>query len=238
MWLALDTATDRASIALGAIGAPPLEESITGARRHAAALLPALQGLLRRAGMSLDDLEGIALSDGPGSFTGIRVGASVAKALVQVRAVPLWTAPSLMVRAAGVAQGDGLILAVANALRGDVYAGAYRFLPDRVETVLAASVYRPADLVASGLDPALVVGDAPAEIAAVLEGWVGEPMIRAPEGSPRAGKLLELVGRHGGAQPVQDPRTWEPVYGRPAEAQARWEQAHGRPLPDSVGSSR
>ena len=44
----------------------------------------------------------------------------------------LWTAPSLMVRAAGVAQPGALVLAVANALRGDVYAAAYRFLPEQI----------------------------------------------------------------------------------------------------------
>jgi tRNA threonylcarbamoyladenosine biosynthesis protein TsaB len=238
MWLALDTATDRASVALGVAGALPMEENISGARRHAASLLPALQGLLRRAGASLDDLEGIALSDGPGSFTGLRVGASVAKALVHARGVPLWTAPSLMVRAAGVARGDGLVLSVANALRGEVYAAAYRFFPDRVETELAPSVRRPADLVASGLEPALVVGEAPAEILAALESWIGQPVIGPPEGSPRAARLLDLIGRPGGASPVEAARHWEPVYGRPAEAQVRWEIAHGRPLPDSVGSSR
>src|SRR6476659_5309185 len=74
MFLALDTATDRASLALGLPGADPLEEGIGGARRHAAALLPAVQRLLQRAGASLDDVRGIALSDGPGSFTGLRVG--------------------------------------------------------------------------------------------------------------------------------------------------------------------
>src|SRR6476646_5741021 len=93
MWLALDTATDRASIALRHKGDAPIEESISGARRHAASLLPALQALLRRAGWTVDDLEGIALGDGPGSFTGLRVGASIAKALVDARGVPLWTAP-------------------------------------------------------------------------------------------------------------------------------------------------
>ena len=238
MWLALDTATDRASVALGVAGAVPMEENISGARRHAASLLPALQGLLRLAGASLDDLEGVALSNGPGSFTGLRVGASVAKALVHARGVPLWTAPSLMVRAAGVARGDGLVLSVANALRGEVYAAAYRFFPDRVETELAPSVRRPADLIVSGLEPALVVGEAPPEILTVLESWIGRPVIGPPEGSPRAARLLDLIGRPGGASPVEAPHDWEPVYGRPAEAQARWEMAHGRPLPDSVGSSR
>jgi tRNA threonylcarbamoyladenosine biosynthesis protein TsaB len=238
MWLALDTATDRASVALGVAGAVPMEENISGARRHAASLLPALQSLLRRAGATLDDLEGIAVSDGPGSFTGLRVGASVAKALVHARGVPLWIAPSLMVRAAGVARGEGLVLAVTNALRGEVYAAAFRFFPDRVETELAPSVRRPAELVGSGLEPGLVVGEAPPEILAALESWTGQPVIGPPEGSPRAARLLDLIGRRGAASPVAAARDWEPVYGRPAEAQARWEMAHGRPLPDSVGSPR
>jgi hypothetical protein len=143
-----------------------------------------------------------------------------------------------MVRAAGVARGDGLVLSVASALRGEVYAAAYRFFPDRVVTELAPSVRRPAELVGCGLEPALVVGEAPAEILAALESWIGQPVIGPPEGSPRAAQLLDLIGRPGGASLVEDARNWEPVYGRPAEAQARWEMAHGRPLPDSVGSPR
>jgi tRNA threonylcarbamoyladenosine biosynthesis protein TsaB len=238
MWLALDTATDRASIALGVKGTPPMEETISGARRHAASLLPAMQAMLTRAGVSLDDVEGIAVSDGPGSFTGLRVGATVAKALVHARTLQLWTAPSLMVRAATVARGDSLVLSVSNALRGEVYAAAYRFLPDRVETELVPTVTRPAELVAGGLEPGVIVGDVPAEILAMLEAWTGLRVISPPEGSPRAARLLDLIGREGGAWRIEHPRAWEPVYGRPAEAQARWEMAHGRPLPDSVGSTR
>jgi tRNA threonylcarbamoyladenosine biosynthesis protein TsaB len=236
MLLAIDTATDQASVALGLAHAEPLEENVPGARRHAAALLPMIQSLLHRAGASLDDVSGIVLSDGPGSFTGLRVGASVAKALVHARNLPLWVAPSLMVRAAGVARDDGVVVAVASALRGEVYAAAYRFLGDRIHTELAPSVRRPEDLTTGLLRPAVVVGEAPAPILAALESWAGRPVIGPPLGSPHAAKLLELVDRAGGAHRVDAAADWEPVYGRPAEAQARWEIAHGRPLPDSVGS--
>jgi tRNA threonylcarbamoyladenosine biosynthesis protein TsaB len=237
MLLAIETATDRASVALGLPGADPLEENLAGARRHAAALLPMIESLLRRAGASLEDVSGIALSDGPGSFTGLRVGASVAKALVHARGLPLWVAPSLLVRAAGVARADGVVLAVAGALRGEVYAAAYRFLPERIHTELAPSVRHPDELVRGGFTPTVVVGEAPADIIAVLEGWIGRPVIGPPDGSPHASRLLDLVGRAGGARRVDAVSGWEPVYGRPAEAQVRWEMAHGRPLPDSAGSS-
>ena len=236
MLLALDTATDQASVAVGVPGNEPLEENVAGARRHASALLPMIQNLLRRAGAGLDDVTGIVLSDGPGSFTGLRVGASVAKALVHTRGLPLWVAPSLLVRAAGVAQGDGVVLALASALRGEVYAGAYRFFEDKVHTELIPSVRRPEELMQSPLKPSVVVGEAPSDILAALEHWVGRPVIGPPLGSPHAARLLQLVGRPGGARRVELASEWEPVYGRPAEAQARWEMAHGRPLSDSVGS--
>jgi tRNA threonylcarbamoyladenosine biosynthesis protein TsaB len=236
MLLAIDTATDRASVALGQPGSQdPLEENLLGARRHAAALVPMVAGLLRRAGASLDDVRGIVLSDGPGSFTGLRVGAAMAKALVHARQLPLWIAPSLLVRAVGVAQENYLILAVSGALRGEVYAAAYRFVGEGIGVELAPSVRAPDELMGSA-KPDIVVGDAPEEILSRLESWTGRSVVRPPVGSPHAARLLRLVGRSGGARLVESVSDWEPVYGRPAEAQARWEMEHGRPLPDSVGS--
>ena len=238
MWLAIDTATDRASVALGTDQSDVVETEIVGSRRHAAALVPMIEELLSRRGVALDALGGVVLSDGPGSFTGLRVGASVAKALVQTRGVELWTAPSLLVRAAGVASDGALVLAVADALRGDVYAAAYRITGSGVEAVLEPTVRRPEALAAAMSRPDVIVGDAPAAIVESLEGWAGRRMIRPPEGAPHARWLIALTGRAGGAARVADVTGWEPVYGRPAEAQARWEITHGRPLPDSVGGPR
>jgi tRNA A37 threonylcarbamoyladenosine modification protein TsaB len=155
---------------------------------------------------------------------------------VHTRGLPLWVAPSLLVRAAGVAREDVVVLAVASALRGELYAAAYRFFTDRIHTELIPSVRRPEDLTSGGLEPAIVVGEAPADILAALERWSGRPVIGPPLGSPHAARLLGLVAVAGGARRVDAAAEWEPVYGRPAEAQARWEIAHGRPLPDSVGS--
>ncbi len=237
MLLGIDTATDFASVALVQPGGKePLEENLLGARRHAAALVPMLESLLRRAGASLDDVRGVALSDGPGSFTGLRVGAAMAKALVHARQLPLWVAPSLLVRAAGVAQEGRLVLAISSALRGEVYAAAYRFIGDRIHAELFPAVRTPEQLIALSMMPEIVVGDAPEEILSRLETWTGSPVVGHPVGAPHAARLLELVGRPGGARLVESVAEWEPVYGRPAEAQARWEMIHGRPLPDSVGS--
>jgi tRNA threonylcarbamoyladenosine biosynthesis protein TsaB len=239
MWLALETATDRASVALGEGADDAVEESLSGARRHAGALLPMIETILRRRAVTLDQVSGVVVSDGPGSFTGLRVGASVGKALARARGLPLWTAPSLVVRAAGVAKGGHqLVLAVSDALRGEVYAAAVRFEPGRVHTEIEPGVWRPEALAELDLAPDTLVGEAPPAAVAVLERWTGLEMIGPPEGAPHAARLIGLVAQEGGARRVEDAQFWEPVYGRPAEAQARWEVAHGRPLPDSVGGAR
>jgi tRNA threonylcarbamoyladenosine biosynthesis protein TsaB len=239
MWLALETATDRASVAVGRTAADAVEESLTGARRHAGALLPMIEAALRRRGIGLDAITGVIVSDGPGSFTGLRVGATAAKALARTRGLPLRTAPSLMARAAGAAgEAECLVLAISDALRGEVYAGAFRFGSRRVVTELEPGVRRPESLAALGLSPDLLVGEAPAAVRELLERSTGLAMIAPPEGAPRATALIALARMGGGGREVPDPSAWEPFYGRPAEAQARWEIAHGRSLPDPAGGAR
>lgn len=227
MWLALDTATDRASIALGGPGAVLAEAEVIGARRHASGLLPALEAALARVGASAAQIEGVVLADGPGSFTGLRVGASVAKALVRVRQMPLWTAPSLLGLAYGAATGTGeTIAAVSDALRGEIFAGAWRFHPGAVEWILPPAVLTPA-----GFRERLGAG--------VRVTGTASPLLGAGEPSwPRAAALLGLIGMAGGVTRVAEPAGWEPAYGRPAEAQAKWEREHGRPLADPARAPR
>jgi hypothetical protein len=111
------------------------------------------------------------------------------------------------------------VLAVSNALRGELFAAAYRFRPGRVETVLAPTVVKPEEIHGRVPDAARITGPAAGTLG-------GEPAW------PEAGRLLTLVGVAGAVRRVPDPAGWEPDYGRPAEAQAKWEREHGRPLAD------
>ncbi len=220
MWLAIDTATDQAAIALGSPGVVLAREAIDGARRHAAALLPAIERCLTQIDAGYAEIEGVLLADGPGSFTGLRVGASVAQALIRVRPMPLWVVPSLLVCAAGAATPSGdTVLAVSNALRGELFAAAYRFAPGRVDTLLAPTVLGP-DLIRTRLPgPWQLVGPSAPTLGGVPT-W------------PDAGVMLGLIGVAGALRVIPDAARWEPQYGRPAEAQAKWERDHGRPLAD------
>jgi tRNA threonylcarbamoyladenosine biosynthesis protein TsaB len=221
MWLALDTATDRASVAIGGPGGSFASGTIVGARRHAAALLPAIEACLESVGAGYGDLEGVALADGPGSFTGLRVAATVVRGLIRARPMPLWVAPSLMVCAAGAPPGQ-TVLSVSNALRGELFAAVYRLGPGVVETLLPPSLLSPQEILRRVPGPLVTVGPAAATLGA-QPSW------------PMAAALLDLVGRAGGARLVPGSERWEPEYGRPAEAQVKWEREHGRPLADSPG---
>lgn len=232
--LGIETATARLSVALGRPGSPVIERHLDGARRHAAALLPMVAALLEEGTTPLGAVEALAIADGPGSFTGLRVGAASVKALARTNlGMGVWTASSLMVRAASVAAPRGArVLVVTSALRGELYAACYRLDgPAGVETLMAPALATPESL--HGQTPDLLVAAAPERIEDQLASWFEVPLVRGAAGLPSAAALLGLVGVPGGASRIAELDNWEPVYGRPAEAQVKWEAVHGRALPDS-----
>lgn len=232
--LAIDSATDRLSIAADTgPGSAAVELGVVGARRHAASLLPLIDQALNRLDGRIDDLALVAVSDGPGSFTGLRVGISVAKALALSARIPLISTPSLLVRAAGAARPGERMLALSSALRGEVFAGAWWF----DHAVGVVELFPPRAIGWPHLDalPPVdrIIGEGPPDLIAALCARAGLHPVSVAEGWPSAMVLLRLAGMDGGTRVVTDPASWEPTYGRPAEAQAKWEREHGRPLPDS-----
>lgn len=237
--LAIDSATDVASVAVGDGNRIAAETQVPG-RRHAEALLPAIEEVLARSGAGLADVRRVLCADGPGSFTGLRIGFATAQGLVRgVDGASAGTLPSLLAAAwTGGAGRDGSVAAVYDALRGDVYAAVYRFTSGIVETVAAPATVPLAALADwVGERPTIVVADPAVVPDAVARAWTGRPAVAIPEGV-RAAALIALDGAAGGIREIDDLVSFEPAYGRPAEAQVRWEQAHGRRLPDSGGAFR
>ena len=237
--LAIETTTDRLSVAARREGGKAVSRTVEGARRHAAELFPLVASALEELGARLAEVDTLALADGPGSFTGLRVGAAAAKALARTRpGLTVWTASTLLVRGAGVAAPHGArVLVVSPALRGELYAASYRFdLPRSVETLAPPALTTPELLGREA--PDLLVIDADEKTVDRLADQLAVPLVRGPASRPAAPALLNLVGVPGGAVQVNELDGWEPAYGRPAEAQARWEAAHGRELPNPSGHSR
>lgn len=125
--IALDTSTESCSAAL-LTGHGLIERSELAPRRHAALILPMIESLLVEAGLSRRQLDGIAVGRGPGAFTGVRLGVSVAQGLamgLDVPVVPVSSLAALAQEAAGETDAAA-ILAVIDARMGEVYAGAFR----------------------------------------------------------------------------------------------------------------
>ena len=125
----------------------------------------------------------------------------------------LFAVPSLALIAADASLADGLYIAVLDALRGDVFAGAYLREGDEVTELAPVK---------------LVPQSALAHEAAQLHATIVGPE-EHPRTIPRAANVVRL-GAWLALEPVSL-AAWEPDYGRLAEAQVKWEQAHGRPLP-------
>lgn len=238
--VALDTATDVASIAVGRDGDVVIELTLPG-RRHAAALLPGVVGALRLIGATLGDVDRVLCSDGPGSFTGLRIGFATAQGIVRGRDdVSVGTLPSLLALAWTAAPwAGGPVAAVYDALRGDVFGAIYDFRAGGVTEVFAPALLPLTELIRrTPMAPHLAVGDGAVLGADVIVEWTGRAPVSAPHVGPRAAALVALDGLPGGIREIADVFAFEPDYGRPAEAQTRWERTHGRHMPDSGGEFR
>jgi tRNA threonylcarbamoyladenosine biosynthesis protein TsaB len=233
MWLAIDTATAIASVAAGE---PPEARSSTlleGPRTHAGGIIELIDRTLGAGGGAITDLAGIVVADGPGSFTGLRIGWAAAKGLAQEREIPIVAIPALAAAVASAAAVLGAvpIAACFDALRGQIFGAVYVLRPDRLEVVIAPGTWTPEELVAASPErPRAAVGDGAVRYAPSLEPWTGARPLDVRALRPTAASLLALVPLAGVARRIEDPATAEPDYGRPAEAQARWEARHGRPL--------
>ena len=97
------------------------EAWVAGPQQHCRELVPLIDWCLSRAGLTLAEVEGVAVALGPGSFTGLRIGLATAKALALVTGAPLVGVPSLEVAAAAVGAFSGLVCPALWSRPGEVY---------------------------------------------------------------------------------------------------------------------
>lgn len=215
--LVLDASTYRGSVAV-------LDDARLLVERHAVMrgqdserLMPAVVEALRECGSSLQRVERVICGAGPGSFTSLRIAASIAKGVCVGRGVPLYAVSSLALTvAANVSDGPRgarRYLAVQDALRGESFVAAFEHHEGDVKPLSETRLVPTADV------PAI----------AEREGArpVGPEQPDAWRPQARGACLLLPAILDAGPVAVA---SWEPVYGRLAEAQVKWEAAHGRTL--------
>jgi tRNA threonylcarbamoyladenosine biosynthesis protein TsaB len=178
-------------------------------------LMPAVAEALAEAGVMPNAIDRVVCGAGPGSFTSLRIAGAIAKGLALSAGAPLYPVSSLLLVVAAVepALAPGRYAAVLDAMRGDVFACVYS-LTDVAITVESDTL----------IVPKTALGEfARAHSARVI----------GPDREPSVGPHARGVAKLGSLIPWPSPAdlaTWEPNYGRLAEAQVKWEAAHGRAL--------
>lgn len=124
--LNIETATRNCSVSLAKDGQTVLcKEIAEQGYSHAEKLHVFIEEILKEAGITVQDLKAIAISKGPGSYTGLRIGVSAAKGLCYALQIPLISVDTLQVLAQKVTQNDGLIIPMIDARRMEVYSAVF-----------------------------------------------------------------------------------------------------------------
>ena len=219
--LALDTAVKPAGAALAQDGAILAEMHLAVKQTPSRQLLDSIDFLMQKCGLEMARLDGLAVTLGPGYFTGLRIGLATAQGLALGLGIPCAGVSTLRVLAEGVKHVPGDIWAVADARRGLVYAAKFssdgnslaRQCPDA-----AMSIERLAKEVSG---PALLVGDG-AKLCMDRLAGSGARLAAEWAAIPRAG-LLALLGEERLARGQGlAPHELKPRYLRPSDAEIRF----------------
>lgn len=234
--LALDSSTRLGSVALVRDETPVAEYTLSVQRTHAERLLPAVDQVLRDAALAPGDLDAVAVTKGPGSFTGLRIALATAKGLAYALDKPAVAVSTLSAMAYGVSGWGAFVCPLIDARRGEAYAAVYRTSDgaalERISDYLAAPVAAVLDLAAqlAGEGRVVFVGDAARLHAGLIEERLGGRAVFPPE--PVAALRASWVGALGArrlAQRGPDPLdALVPLYVRAPEAEVRWAERQAK----------
>ena len=229
--LAIETATESCSVAL-LCGDRLFTRSELAPRRHAELLLPMCEAVLAEAGLARRDLDALGVGCGPGAFTGVRLAISAAQGIALALDIPVVPVSSLAALAMQAPDNGAAILAVIDARMGEIYAGAFRRMPDGlVEALGDESVGTAGALVLPAASSWNVVGSGWASYRNVLAALLPAPPTWAEgERYPQAVDVARLAAPVVLAGLGVAPEQALPVYLRDKVALTSAEQSAARRL--------
>lgn len=223
--LAVDTATHTGSVALTDYEVVLAEYSLFSKETHSRRLLQAVEYLLAQTGLALNDIDGLAVTIGPGSFTGIRIGLATFKGLALATGKPVVGISTLDALAANFPVADRLVFPVIDARKGEVFTAAYypneegRLIKTSPESALS-----PQDLVARIEERVILIGDGARSYGEFFEKELGDKAFFAPGPFSfiRASNVAFLAAEKFKAGELVDVVTMVPTYIRLSEAELKW----------------
>jgi tRNA threonylcarbamoyladenosine biosynthesis protein TsaB len=216
-------ATERGLVASATLRAP--RPPGAGGRAHGEFLAPAIAFCFEQSGLRMDAVAGVAVSLGPGLFTGMRVGIATAQTIAHARRLPVVGLVSLDLLAYPVRHTRRLIAAVLDARRGELFWAFYRAVPGGVQRTSELQV-GPADKLAGEIesqsDDVLCVGDGAIAHAGLLES-AGAECSTPLQAHPAAFSLVELAMLRFIREDTQRPEDLRPIYIRKPDAKINWQ---------------
>lgn len=198
--LGIETATSIASVGIAGADHVLAAQSLPQGGSHARTLLPLIDSTLASVGIGLRALDLIAVSIGPGSFSGLRIGLSVAKGLAMATGLPVVGVPTLDAYAERAAPRRGLVCPVLDARKGEVYAAAFRWSDGRQDSAHPACVIPPAAVApqrfAAGIElPCTLIGDGVDAYTSLWRRELGESAELIPYAVlPPSGSVVARLG--------------------------------------------
>ena len=232
--LAIDTATAWQSVALlrGERVLALVEQNADGS--HARSLMGAIDRVLREASLSLKEIQGLVVSIGPGSFTGLRVGLATMLGFRAVLGIPIAPVPTLEAMAWNLRDVKGLLVPVLKSRHNEVYWAAYEWSRGSgLRTHIAEQVGPPSSVarVAQGGSPCIVFGDGwqayGQDIRQAVEAVCGRVQEVGPEQQRPSAVSVGLAGRlrlENGQAADQD---LVPRYVQRTEAEVKFDEQQG-----------
>jgi tRNA threonylcarbamoyladenosine biosynthesis protein TsaB len=216
--LALDTATETGSLALVAADRVLMEYSLNSPNAYLTCLMPGVAAILSHTGQEITALDAVAVSTGPGNFTGLRIGLATAKTLVWSLKCPLVPVPTLEVLAAQFPFYPHPVGVVMDAKRGEVFWGLFRCREDWPQVLEGPLRLPVGELPARLPSPLLLTGPGLEVHQEVLAPRLSPEIVWAPSAlrRPRASTLARLARRRLELGLTAPPAQLIPTYLRPA----------------------
>lgn len=232
MILAIETATPHGSVALVSGNSILAEAALPPGRQASETILSAVDDLFRKARSKPGDVRRVAVSSGPGSFTGLRVGMAAAKGFCFGWRIPMVPVPTLHALASRFRHAGTAICPVLDARKKEVYAAVFRWEDGTCRRHSPDVAIAPGEI--PGILPGGTVffcGDGAARFAPLLKGCLGDRAVFSPagEGVPSAGAVGILAAGLVVAGAVSDLRHAVPAYARSPEAEAKRREGRGSP---------
>ena len=232
--LALDTATLVSSVALVTNDRLLAEITLQTKKTHSELLMPHIVKLLDMAEVAKSDIKAVAVSIGPGSFTGLRIGLSTAKTLAYALNIPLVGVPTLSAMAYGCPVPGVILAPMLDAQKGNVYQALFEWQQGELKEIEPATVIHVDDTLAklSQLDrPVMLLGESAVMYSEKIKQIGKNLIVAAPHIIIQRASSVAGLGHKLIAQGIQhDVMNLEPVYVRRSEAEVLWERRHGIPV--------